>query len=232
MTVGGRPYRGMAAETRRAARRARLLEAGLDLMGTQGWSRTTVTAICARARLTERYFYESFSDREELLVAVFDSIADEVARVALDAIANAPDDARAKGRAAIAALVELLTDDPRKGRVALMEAFGSPALQRRRIETLDLYSKILVEQSRAFFGARAPSTSDMELTAHVLLGGLTELLIAWLGGRISVSTERMIDHTADLFAAMAGVTQRARSARGSKTRGNAPRSRRPRTRTA
>ena len=43
--------------------------------GRQG---ATMTAICAHAKLTERYFYESFTSRDELLQQVFDGIVDEV----------------------------------------------------------------------------------------------------------------------------------------------------------
>ncbi|MGH7750546.1 MAG: TetR family transcriptional regulator, partial [Candidatus Dormibacteria bacterium] len=79
MPLPTRSYRGVSAEQRHLERRERLLDAGLDLLGTEGWARTTVTAICARARLTERYFYQSFPGREQLLLAVFDRIAGEAA---------------------------------------------------------------------------------------------------------------------------------------------------------
>ena len=70
-----RRYRGVSGDERRADRRRRLLEAGLQLLGTVGWEQTTMTAVCAEARLTERYFYESFRNREQLLLAVLDGIA-------------------------------------------------------------------------------------------------------------------------------------------------------------
>ena len=43
----------------RAAARG-LIEAALDVVGARGLAGLTMTAVCARARLTERYFYESF----------------------------------------------------------------------------------------------------------------------------------------------------------------------------
>ena len=65
-----RPYRGISADERRASRRARLLDAALEEVGERGMAGTTMTAVCARAGLTERYFYESFADRDEMLRAV------------------------------------------------------------------------------------------------------------------------------------------------------------------
>lgn len=35
----------------------------------------TMTEVCARAGLTERYFYESFRNLDELLVAIFDAFS-------------------------------------------------------------------------------------------------------------------------------------------------------------
>ncbi|MGH2987557.1 MAG: TetR/AcrR family transcriptional regulator, partial [Solirubrobacterales bacterium] len=124
-----RPYRGVSADDRRAVRRARLIEAGLELLGERGWQGTTVRAVCAEAGLTERYFYESFAGRDELLAGVFDRVATEAAEGVLRAVEAAPHDARSKARAAIGAFVEMLTDDPRRARAMLLESFGDASLR-------------------------------------------------------------------------------------------------------
>ena len=194
-------YRGVSAEERRARRREQLLDAGLDLLGTEGWSAATMTAICARAGLTERYFYESFADREALLLAVFDRITAEAADVVLAAIEASPREARARSRAAIAAFVELMTEDPRKGRVAFVEALGSEALMRRRYETIRTFAALLAEQAREFYGMPEGNDQLVELTSFMLVGGLAEALMAWLGGELDTSREQLIDDSTDLFVA-------------------------------
>ncbi len=53
-----------------------------------------MTAICAEAKLTERYFYESFRDRDDLLVQVIEGIAAEIAeatRVTLQTVTGDPE---------------------------------------------------------------------------------------------------------------------------------------------
>jgi AcrR family transcriptional regulator len=95
-----RTYGGVSGGERQAGRREKLLEAGLELLGRDGWSATTVRAVCAEAGLTERYFYESFANRDELLVAIFDRVAAEAATAVPAAVEAAPQDARAKSRAA------------------------------------------------------------------------------------------------------------------------------------
>lgn len=208
-----RAWRGMSAEARRSARRARLVAAGLELIGTIGWRATTVRGLCAEAGLTERYFYESFGDREELLLAVFEQVLEEGVRVVLDAFAAAPDgDARVKTRSAIAAAVDLFADDPRKGRVLLLEAMGEEALQRRRQETMIANAALLSELAQGFLGPAAVDPSDAGLTALALVGAVAELLTAYLSGRVDVTRERLVDHLTELFLAAAGISSLPRSA--------------------
>ena len=70
VSQAARPYGGLAMEERVAARRARFIEAGVELFGTQGFRGATVRGVCAAAGLTDRYFYESFPTLEALLAAV------------------------------------------------------------------------------------------------------------------------------------------------------------------
>jgi AcrR family transcriptional regulator len=199
-TATGR-YGGIEASERRATRRAQLIEAALDLLGTDGWQATTVRAICARARLTPRYFYESFPDRDALLLAVFDEVAQEGAAAVLEAVATAEGDSRSKSRAAIAAFVELVTDDPRKARVLFVEAMGSEALARRRVQTLRTFSQLVADQARDFYAMPDARSSLVDTTAFMLVGGLAEALLAWLGGTLRSTREELIEDCTDLFVA-------------------------------
>ncbi|MGI9588454.1 MAG: TetR/AcrR family transcriptional regulator, partial [Dietzia maris] len=103
MNATPRRYRGVSAEERRASRRRQLLDAALELVGTRGVERTTMTAICAEAGLTERYFYESFTARDQLLLALVDEIADQVRTAVLAALSDTEGDAAARAHAALAA---------------------------------------------------------------------------------------------------------------------------------
>ena len=194
-------YAGVSAEDRRAERRARLLEAGLDLVGSDGWQAAGVRAICARAGLTPRYFYESFDNRETLLVAVFDAISEEAATRVVEAVLAAPDQAEAKSRAAVAAFVDLLEEDPRKARVMFVEAMGIEALERRRHEVLRMFARIIREQGQAFYGPAPGAERILDTTAFLLAGGLAELLLAWLDGELSSTRDELVDDVSALLAA-------------------------------
>ncbi len=194
-------YGGLDAEQRRVGRRAQLLEAALERLGSEGWQGTTVRSVCARAQLTPRYFYESFGDLDELLLAVFDRIAEEAAATVLEAVQQAPDDARLKARAAIGAFVALVTDDRRKARVLFVEAMGSEPLARRRFDALRMFSQLVAGQARDFYGLRGTPDPVVELSALMVVGGLAETLLAWIDGTLPVAREQLIEDCADLFVA-------------------------------
>ena len=63
-TTAGRRYGGLTAEERRAERRARLVRAATEIWVAEGWAAVSMRAVCARAGLTDRYFYEEFGNRE------------------------------------------------------------------------------------------------------------------------------------------------------------------------
>ena len=198
-----RPYRGVSAQQRRAERRARLVAAGLDLLGTVGWEQTTMTAVCAHAKLTERYFYEHFTSRDELLRAVVDQIADEARTTIATALADAPPDPAATAAAMIAAFVIFVTDDPRKGRAALVESAAADPLRRRRHELLREFAHLLVVKTHDLFGEHAWTPPRDEINAMLFTGGLAEVLTGWLNHEITASRTDIIAAATDQFLATA-----------------------------
>ena len=112
----GQRYGGRTAEERRAERRERLLDAGLELFGTQGYANTSIEALCAATRLNPRYFYESFPTREALLRAVYDRHMEHLARTVAAALEAAPLDPRGRIEVGLRAFVETQLADHRNAR--------------------------------------------------------------------------------------------------------------------
>ena len=210
-SIQTRLYRGVSAEARRSERRERLIEAGLELFGTRGYHRTTVRDICATAGLTERYFYESFPGREELIVAVFEKVGGEVAERIMAAVAAAPRKARELARAAVGACVLHLTDDPRRARLLLLEAAGaSEALDRRRREMIREYAGVVRGAARDFFGNTTWTETDAHLTSLAVVASMAELIMEWLLGNLKVTRERLIEHCVALILAAGRTTSESR----------------------
>ena len=88
--VPQRTYGGVSADERIAARRAKLLDAGLELFGTRGFAATGVKDVCREAGLTDRYFYESFDDRLALFTAVFDRATEDLLQSVAEAVIAGP----------------------------------------------------------------------------------------------------------------------------------------------
>ncbi len=196
--AGERTFRGKTPDERRAERRGKLLEAALDLMASGGWRTATMTAICQRAGLTERYFYESFRDRDALYVELIYDLAADVQRAVLDAAAVDAPDARTRLRAVVEQVLGVFAADPRRGYVAFLEGLDSPTLQHRRRDSLLGFERLVRDQAPAVFGENAPTGLAIELGAASLVGAAGELLTRRLNGTLTVTDEQLADHLVEL----------------------------------
>ena len=126
-----RPYRGVEAADRVAERRRRFLEAGLDILGSDpDLAELTVRGICGRAGVALRYFYESFTDKDDLVAAVFDWVIADIAATTQAAVAAAP--LNEQSRAGMANIVRAIAADTRVGRLLFSSQLSNPASRKRR----------------------------------------------------------------------------------------------------
>ncbi|MFD1815886.1 TetR/AcrR family transcriptional regulator [Rhodococcus gannanensis] len=193
MAVRSGTYRGVSAADRAAERRSRLLEATLTVWA--GEDRVTMTRICAEAGLSERYFYESFQAVDDALVAVMEWIAAEIEATA-QAAADATDgDLATRMRASVRAFVALIDRDPRKGRVAIIESAALPQTRRQRTALLRRFAH------RAASELHAPPRSDIhgEVAGLLFIGGMAELVTAWLDGAIDATPDDLADAVVAMF---------------------------------
>lgn len=201
-----RSYGGQTAHERAAGRRERLVEATIASLAGQGEAGTTMTAVCAGAGLTERYFYESFVSRDEALVAALDAAASRIAQTAVTAVAESDGDPVDRVRAGLSAVLDLLASRPELGRVVVLESSANEALRRRRHELLAWFGDIVAEEARTIFGAQAWPADRARLHAVAFVAGLGELVAAWLLGELGLTPERLVEIGTDLFGATARRT--------------------------
>lgn len=180
-------YKGVSAADRAAERRRRLLDATLSVWADPG-QRTTMTAVCRAAGLTERYFYESFTGLDEVLTAVVEQVATEIETTTLAAADAAGSDPAARISAAVSAFVELLVADPRKGRVAIIEAAALPGLRARRTQLLRHFAHLAAEEAHHHAARR----HEDELAGLLFIGGMAEVVTAWLEGALDVDPDEVV----------------------------------------
>jgi AcrR family transcriptional regulator len=197
-------WRGVPIEVRRAERREQLIDAAYNLVGTEGWHGTTVRGVCQEARLNARYFYENFDGIESLFIAVFDRLILEITHGAINAIANAGQDPATRVRAVLEATVRYVTADPRRARILFVEAVGNERVGQRRLDTMHATAEIMER-----FAWRQTGVADDRIgiiSSHLLVGGLTELVVTWLDGRLKVTLDELIDDAASLLMAVGVAT--------------------------
>lgn len=176
-----RAYRGKAATDRSSERREKLVDAGLTLFGTQGYAATTVKQLCTEAGLTERYFYESFDNRE----ALFTAVATQCVAGLADAIYRARASAQKAPEAQIDALMETFfawfEDDPRRTRIQLYEPLLiSPAFQTLYHDVTGLFVAMMRDAVAEWFEAAIRELDlDLDLLAAGLVGCAVETVKEW-----------------------------------------------------
>ncbi|MGH3723220.1 MAG: TetR/AcrR family transcriptional regulator [Mycobacterium sp.] len=201
MTDEARVYGGKSGEERRDERRSRLIEAGLELLGTQGLAATTLRKVCHTADLPSRYFYENFADVDALNVAVYDAVIEELIGRGLTAIAQAPADLPSKVRAALGCAIDFAAEDPRRGRVTLSLVMASPPLAQRHSETTERIATMIADLGRDYV---LPATSRAEVLtiSRFFVGGFTQLLTVWIDDPDAAARGELLDNCTQLFMAI------------------------------
>lgn len=201
-----RPYRGVSLEKRQNERFSKLLEAGLSVIGNQGYRAATVRAVCAEAGLTERYFYESFANREALLVAVYEHCIEQLTTAILTAIKDIePATPQAISQSGLEAFFSSLKQDPRIGRVLFIEVLGvSDGVDDLYRQTTFSFTQLVLQISRPLYpGGRIP-VRDEELVATGLVGVIIMIATRWILGGYDKSLEIVVESSLDIFNAVNG----------------------------
>ncbi len=140
-----RQYRGEELEVRRADRRRRLMDAGLEVFADVGYAAASIPAVCRSAGLSSRQFYDEFANREELLTRIYE----ELHVGAMAAVTRAVDDVRDDDidewvRLGVRAYFDYYAEDPRRVRLCFIEVVGvSPQLEDLRRRTREAWSVTL-----------------------------------------------------------------------------------------
>jgi len=198
-----RRYRGLSVAERSAQRRERLLEAGLEVFGTQGYAGSSIRAVSAAASLNTRYFYESFTSREDHHYHVYQQAVADVAMAVIEATARERS-VEGQARAGLAASWRVLTDDRRKARVIVLEVVGvSERLERTRRQNRHAFAEILVRNAMSLAGPDVRLRMNPVLTSRSLIGAAMEVLVDWIHGELDATPEEVVDHLANMYTAVA-----------------------------
>lgn len=193
-----RPYAGVDAADRLARRRSRLLEAGLELLGSNlDPADLTVRGICQQAGLATRYFYESFADKEQFIGAVFDWVIARLATTTQAAVSAAP--AEEQTRAGLANIVRTIEADPRVGRLMFGARVSNTEVIRKRDESEALFVMLSGQHVETLLNR--PTDETIKAFSYFVVGGVTQTISAWLAGDIALSAAEIVDELSGIVDA-------------------------------
>jgi AcrR family transcriptional regulator len=177
-TVARRAYGGRSAADRRAERRERLMNAGLELFGTEGYGAASIDRLCAHAGVSTRNFYEEFTGREDLLMRLHDRVIERSVRAVLAALEQSESAPIAERlERAVRAFVTTTASDPRWARLSFVEVIGvSDAVEAHRIAWRERWSALLVAEAERAVARGEAAARDFRLGAVGLIGAVNELV--------------------------------------------------------
>ena len=176
-------------EARHAERRDRLVNAGVELVGTGGVPAMTMRAVCRQAQLSQKFFYESFTDTDDLLREVYRTTFQR-ARAVIDAAGGQASDHLSKTRAGVDAAAQLVSDDPRVCRILLVEPVADLRLRHFVRDTIGVMITASIAQSAS------PTGDSPEIKMHyaTVFGAIISLFLEWTEGNLGDDRAMFVDH--------------------------------------
>ncbi|MEO9329244.1 TetR/AcrR family transcriptional regulator [Gordonia aurantiaca] len=200
-----RTYAGRPVSDRAAERRRRFLDAALAEFSGPGYSKSSVTSICRAAGLSRRQFYEEFSDREELLIALYDEIQHAARDAVVEALSRVEaTDRRELATAAMTAYMESVGTDPRRAEVSFVQIVGvSPRVEQHRLDGREEWVDFFVAAMAEFAGR--PRDERRKHLAIAYVGALTSIVHRWSVSPQPAPIPEIVSVLADILVAFADL---------------------------
>ncbi len=203
-----RAYRGESLSKRQTDRRRHLLNTSLELIGEQGYARATVRAVCNAASLTERYFYESFQNREELLAALYREQTDALQWQMIAASEQAGQTPEQLVHAALSAFFTTMRDKPHTARLILFEILGvSEAMNQLYYEAMEGFADLSRKLAQSVGTEKIETPADDGMVYAGLIGAVVQIGRRWVLNDYQQSIESVIASAFMLYQATAHYDQ-------------------------
>ncbi len=192
--VKPRMYSGVPQEERVRLRRQRLVDAGIDMFGRQGFARTTMRDICVQARLSERYFYESFKSTHEVFDTVFMHLVRDLMSAVSGAIMQAPSSERMLVEAGLRAFLHFIRDDPRRVQIILIDGVWREQSRLREGRSELMAYQQVIETLTQGLHPRVSTEIDLKMAASGLVGTAIHTAIAWSESGFKADIDSVVKH--------------------------------------
>jgi AcrR family transcriptional regulator len=167
--------------------RERLMTALAEALLEDGYAKTTVAQMSARAKVSKSDFYKRFETKDDCFAATYDDAVDRIGEVLRAGSASGE---WAVGVVnALASLLAFLASNPAQARLVLVEGLcsGRPIYERYLEATQDLVPCL----------AEAPASPAPESIAEAVVGGVIALLAQRVRARETESLEDFLPEIAE-----------------------------------
>ncbi|GAA6154049.1 TetR/AcrR family transcriptional regulator [Pseudoteredinibacter isoporae] len=196
-----RSYKGLNTSERKALRRTQLMKAGIDVMGSKGYASCSCKMICNQAGLTERYFYQSFANREALLQTIYQEHSERIMALISEAVMNGETDQLAlRVELGLRAFYQDMRENPKIARILYIETSGvSPEMDDLVASTTHGFAIMFIELLQHYYPDKHLGVDDAELVAIGLVGGVNAILVHWLLSNFEMPLESVLQSASFMF---------------------------------
>lgn len=201
--VKRRSFKGMSLEVRQAERRERLMEAALQSYGTLGFFSVTVRDVCVEAKLTERYFYESFKNSGALFDAIYMRLVEDLQQRILTAVMQGAPDPKQMIQLGLTAFFQRLSDDQRVTRILFIDAILVHENDAKSIYKAVKRFDVMTQSFIALMIPRAQENMSMvSLISTGLTGYVSHLATRWAVSGFKESVDELLAACMVLYEAL------------------------------
>ncbi len=209
-TTHGRTYAGLSTEQRKLQRKQQFLKAALELFGTIGYRKATVRGICKQAKLTDRYFYESYSNLDALLMDIYEHCMTNLKSQILHTIKTEYSQNGAE-KAIIAGIdcyfKEL--EDNRIARICMIELEGvSNEVNALYYRYINDFAMMLVGLTEQAFPNWSMDPKQKQVLAISLVGAMRQAATNWLLTEEKMDRQTLVFSTSQLFLGLLQTIQK------------------------
>ncbi|BCU81908.1 transcriptional regulator [Polycladomyces abyssicola] len=175
--------------------RDKILFAALQLFTSKGFQESSILEVVETARVSKTTFYNFFRNKEDLLVRLFEQLAEEI----LDEVQRAVREekqATYKGFAGIRRYLQLCTERDSVARLLLITSAGvSGEVEAVRRKAHARFARLFQQTAQEVMPERV-SEAEIQVVSKAMVGAINEVVIQ----RVADGSEEMdIDHLARLL---------------------------------
>ncbi|SRR5690606_1718886 len=156
--------------------REKLLYAGLKLFTEAGYQKTSVLEIVENARVSKTTFYQHFKSKEDIMVALFEQLGNEMAEEVKRAISQ-EERVTYKAFAGISRYIRICFENREVAKILLVESVGvSRNVELVRKKSHQVFATLILQTVETELPTTVSQT-EMKIVAQAMVGAINEVIM-------------------------------------------------------